>query len=104
MKGIWYAHFTSGEVHGDGLAVLHDGQIEGGDPAHTYTGSYQEDGPNIYANVRVSPYAGSSVPVDLTHPVTYFLQGSVKGDSAKVTGHPDNHPDTLVSVELHRGE
>ena len=32
MEGIWYAHFKSGEVFGDGVAVLHDGQIEGGDP------------------------------------------------------------------------
>ena len=30
MEGIWYAHFTSGEVNGDGVAVLHNGLIEGG--------------------------------------------------------------------------
>lgn len=104
MEGIWYAHFKSGDIHGEGVAVLHDGRIEGGDPAHTYLGSYQEDGPHLYANVRVSPFAGSSVPADLTHPVTYFLQGSIAGDSARVTGHPDNHPDTFVLVELHKGE
>jgi hypothetical protein len=104
MEGIWYAHFTSGEAHGEGMAVLHDGKIEGGDPAHTYVGSYHEDGSHVYANVRVSPYAGSSLPVDIHHPVTYFLQGSIAGNSAKVTGHPDNRPDALVSVELHKGE
>ena len=104
MEGIWYAHFTSGEVYGNGVAVLHDGLIEGGDPAHTYSGSYQEEGSNLYANVRVSPYAGSSLPADLTHPITYFLRGSVSGDSAKVSGHPDNRPEALVTVELHKGE
>ncbi len=104
MQGIWYAHFTSGEVKGDGVAVLHDGLIEGGDPAHTYFGSYQVEGSDLYANVRVSPYAGSSLPADLTHPITYFLRGSVMGDSAKVTGHPDNRPEALVSVELLKGE
>ncbi len=104
MEGIWYAHFTSKEVIGDGVVVLHSGQIEGGDPSHTYSGSYQQDGPQVYANVRVSPDAGSLLPTDLTHPVTYFLKGSVAGNSAKVTGHPDNRPETLVSVELHRGE
>ena len=74
MEGIWYAHFKTGESNGVGVAVLHNGQIEGGDPAHTYSGSYQEEGPNLYANVRVSPYAGSSLPADLTHPITYFLR------------------------------
>ena len=104
MEGIWYANFKSGDIHGEGIAVLHDGKIEGGDPAHTYTGSYQEDGPQLYVNVRVNPYAGSGVPADLTHPVTYRLHGSVSGDSARVIGHPDNHPDSLLSVELHKGE
>ena len=104
MEGIWFARFTSGELHGEGVAVLHDGRIEGGDPAHSYSGSYQEDGPLVYANVRVSPNAGSSIPVDINHPVTYFLQGSVSGDSAKVAGHANNRPDSRLSVELHKGE
>ncbi|MGC1421002.1 MAG: GrlR family regulatory protein [Terracidiphilus sp.] len=104
MEGIWYAHFTSGEMYGDGVAVLRDGLVQGADPAHTYSGSYQEEGSNLYANVRVSPYAGSVLPADLTHPITYFLRGSVTGNSAKVTGHPDNRPDALISVELHKGE
>lgn len=104
MEGIWYAHFTSGGIHGEGVAVLHDGKIEGGDPAHTYRGSYQEDGPHVYANVCVSPYSGATVPADLTHPVTYYLHGSVLGNTAKISGHPDNRPDNLVSVELRKGE
>ena len=104
MEGIWYAHFKLGEASGEGVAVLHNGQIEGADPLHTYTGSYQEDGPEVYANVRVSPHADSSRPADLTHPVTFFLRGSVNGDSAQVSGHPHNRPDALVSVELHKGE
>ena len=74
MEGIWYAHFTSGEMYGDGVAVLRDGLVQGADPAHTYSGSYQEEGSNLYANVRVSPYAGSVLPADLTHPITYFLE------------------------------
>ena len=104
MEGIWYAHFTSGKVHGEGVAVLHDGKVEGGDPAHTYSGFYQEDGPNVYANVRVSPYAGSPLPADLHHPVTYFLQGSVSGNSGNVSGHADHRPEARISVELHKGE
>jgi hypothetical protein len=102
MEGLWYTHFTAGQVHGDGMAVLRNGEILGGDPAHTYTGSYQFDGPNLYANVCVSPHATPSVPADLERPVTIFLKGSVAGDSATVSGHPDRHADVQIAVELHR--
>lgn len=102
MEGLWYAHFTAGPVQGDGMAVLRHGEILGGDPSHTYTGSYQSDGPNLYANVRVSPYAASRAPVDMERPVTFFLQGSIHGDLANISGHADNKPDLMVAVELHR--
>jgi len=102
MEGLWYTHFTAGPVHGDGMAVLRHGEILGGDPIHTYTGSYQADGPNLYANVRVSPYAGGQNPPDIERPLTFFLQGSVAGNSANVSGHADNKPDVTVVVEMHR--
>lgn len=103
MEGIWYTHFTSGPAHADGLAVLRNGEILGGDPGHTYTGSYQEDGANIYANVRVAPYTGSGIPADMEHPITLFLKGSIKGNDATMMGHPNNRPDVMVAVELHKG-
>lgn len=102
MEGLWHTHFTAGPVQGEGLAVLRDGEILGGDPARTYTGSYREDGKLIYANVRVSPYAHAGVPSELKHPITIFLQGVVRGDDASVSGHADNAPGLTVSIELHR--
>ncbi len=102
MEGLWYAHFTAGPVHGEGMAVLRNGEILGGDPAHVYSGSYQSDGPNIYANVRVSPYALASVPADLDRPLEVFLKGSIAGDSATVSGHPEQKSDLKIAVELHR--
>lgn len=103
MEGIWYAHFTSGPAHGDGLAVLRNGIIQGGDPEHTYEGFYQEDGVDIYANVRVAPCAKGGHISDIDHPFSVFLKGSVTGDRATVSGHPDNHPELMVAVELFKG-
>jgi len=103
MEGIWYAHFSSGATHGDGLAVLRNGEIYGGDPQHTYTGSYQQDGDLLYANVRVAPYEKSGIPADIGHPVSYFLQGSISGESAHVSGHPNNRPDVTLRVDLEKG-
>ena len=102
MEGLWYTHFTAGPVQADGLAVLRDGEILGGDLARTYTGSFREDGSLLYATVRVSPYSRSKTPAELEHPITFFLQGLVKGDIADVSGHANNAPDLAVSVELHR--
>jgi hypothetical protein len=103
MEGIWYAHFSTGSSQGNGLAVLRNGEILGGDPDHTYTGSYQEDGDLIYANVRVAPYTKSGHALDMNHPVSFFLTGSSAGDSAHVSGHPNNRPDVTVEVDLQKG-
>jgi hypothetical protein len=102
MEGLWYTHFTAGPVHGDGLAVLRNGEILGGDPAHTYSGSYNSDGPNLYAQVRVSPHVTADTPSDLDRPVNVFFKGSIAGDSAIVIGHPDRHRELNIAVELHR--
>jgi hypothetical protein len=101
FEGLWYTHFTAGAVQGDGMAVLRDGEILGGDPAHTYTGSYTSDGPQLYLNVRVSPYAGH-VPADMDRPIEFVLWGSANGDSGQVSGCADNKRDLKVIVDLHR--
>jgi hypothetical protein len=101
IDGLWYTHFSAGEIQGDGMAVLRDGEILGGDPAHTYTGSYTSDGPKVYVNVRVSPYAGH-VPVEMTRPLDFVLWGAADGESAHISGCADNKRDLKVVVDLHR--
>jgi len=102
LNGLWHTHFVAGPAHGDGMAVLRDGEILGGDPTHTYTGSYRLDGALLYANVRVSPYpaSGSSDPVE--GPLTFFLSGSVAGDAGTLSGHTDQKTEWKVAVDLHR--
>jgi hypothetical protein len=104
MEGLWYAHYSAGPVQGDGMAVLQDGKILGGDPVHTYTGSYQSDGPNLFANVCVSPSGAANGPVDIEHPFTVFLKGQVVGNAATVTGHAGHKTDVTFNVELHRAD
>jgi T3SS negative regulator,GrlR len=102
MEGIWHAHFTSGSNQGDGVAVLRNGEVLGGDPAHTYYGSYQEDGKLLYANIRVAPYTAGGLPADIDHAFSLFLRGSVTGQTALMSGHSNNHPEAVVRVELHK--
>jgi hypothetical protein len=101
FEGLWYAHYTSGQLEGDGMAVLRDGEILGGDPSHTYVGSYSTDGPELYLNVRVSPYLGH-LPADMDRPVEFVLWGKANGESAHVAGCADNNRDLKLVVDLHR--
>jgi hypothetical protein len=102
MNGLWHMHFTAGPVNGDGVAVWRDGEILGGDHAHTYTGTYQFDGSLLYANVCISPYVSLSTTSDLDRPLTLFLKGSVTGNEGTVSGHPDSQASLNVAVEMHR--
>ena len=73
----------AGPAHGDGMAVLRDGEILGGDPTYTYTGSYRLDGAFLYANVRVSPYPAGG-PSDASEgPLRFVLRGSVVGEPVR---------------------
>lgn len=100
MEGLWYAHFTAGPSHGEGMTVLHDGQILGCDRTHTYTGTYHFDGSLLYAYVHVNPTEDN--PEAEEHELNLFLKGSVAGDSAIVSGHPDDRSDVDIAVELRR--
>jgi hypothetical protein len=102
MEGLWHTHFKSGTAQGDGLVVLRDGEILGGDPAHTYFGTYQFDGPRLYARVNVHPYGTGTVPEHQDRPFTLGLAGTFAGNTAAVSGHPDERKDVSIEIELHK--
>lgn len=103
MEGLWFTHFNTGQEHGDGMVVLRDGQLLGGDSGHTYTGTYMIDEPNLYARIAVRPYSWDSEapePEDHERPVMLTLTGTMTGHSAVIFGHPDNRDDIDVSIEM----
>ncbi|HEX4039671.1 MAG TPA: hypothetical protein VHX37_16560 [Acidobacteriaceae bacterium] len=103
MNGLWMAHFNAGPAHGDGLAVFRAGEILGGDLAHTWTGTYEEEGDHLYARVRVAPYvrSGNGEPTVPDRPVMVTLSGLCSDSDAKLTGHADGE-EGAVSIEMHR--
>jgi T3SS negative regulator,GrlR len=104
MEGLWFTNFNVGPEYSKGLVVLRDGQILGGDHGHTYTGTYSSDGPHLHARVCVTPYLWTPTPAPQPqhHSVMLTFSGTLDGDSATVSGHPDNREDVNVSVELRR--
>jgi len=103
MNGLWIAHFNAGPAHGNGLAVFRAGEILGGDLAHTWVGTYEEEGRNVYARVRVAPYVSSQngEPVVPDRTVTMTLQGTCTESDAALSGHADDS-DVMVSIEMHK--
>jgi hypothetical protein len=103
MNGLWMTHFNAGPAHGNGLAVFRGGEILGGDLAHIWTGTYEEEGDHLYARVRVAPYVspGNGEPVAPERVVMITLSGLVDDTEAKLAGHADGS-DGSVSVEMHR--
>ncbi len=102
MEGLWHTHFSAGPAHGDGIVVLRNGEILGGDASHIYTGSYRTDGALVYLDVHVTRWLGERGSLAPEGPRAFCFTGSVHGDSATVSGHPDDRRDVTVAVELHR--
>lgn len=102
MNGLWHTRFNAGPAHGDGIVVLRDGEILGGDASHIYTGSYHTDGPLVYFDVHVARWLEKNAAADSESPRAFFFRGSVHGDSATVSGHPDDRREVTIAVELHR--
>jgi hypothetical protein len=104
MNGLWIAQFDAGEAHGRGIAVLHGGEVLGGDLAHTWVGSYRQEGSSLYARVRVAPCNGHAAEEE--HPERPFmvtLTGSCSSEEAVLAGHADEN-DVAVSIEMHKAE
>jgi len=103
MTGLWIAHFTAGAAHGNGLAVLRDGEILGGDLAHTWVGTFEEEGAKVYARVRIAPYEPepNGEPTATDHPRMMTLSGSCGEREAVLNGRADDS-DVAVTIQMHK--
>lgn len=104
MDGLWIANFTAGTAHGSGVVIVRSGEIMGGDLAHTYKGSWYEDGTMLNARVRVEPWTAKEESEAETRekPLMLTLKGSCTDKSATLAGHPDEKPDLLISIDMKR--
>ncbi len=104
MKGLWIAHFNAGPAHGNGIAVLRDGEVLGGDLTHTWIGTYQEEGKKFYARVQVAPYNeshGGEEPMGPERLVMVTLTGERRAEDVTLSGHADES-EVQVTIEMHQ--
>lgn len=103
MNGVWIAHFTAGEAHGSGIAVLRSGEILGGDFSHLWVGTYEEEGSQLYARVHVGPQAAEAdgEAIQREKALELTLSGFHTGADARLVGRADN-AEVAVSIEMRK--
>lgn len=104
MEGYWLTRYDVGKTHGDGIAILSKGELLGGDLEHMWSGTYEEEGPKLYARIRIVPFV--SRPEEETmareQPMIVSLQGYCTEDFARLEGHPEHREDLPFRIEMRK--
>ena len=99
--GIYYVIFKSHTGRfGDGLAVVDNGKIHGGDQRYLYRGSYRTDGQAVEADIQVTYYRGKANSI-LGHLSRFKLNlsGKATGDAFNVSGHVFGQSQLAITIE-----
>ena len=100
-SGIYYVIFKSHTGRfGDGLAVVDNGRIHGGDQRYLYRGFYKTDGQAIEADIQVSYYRGEAKSV-FGHLSKFklSLSGKYSNEAFTVSGHVFGQSQLAITIE-----
>jgi len=100
-SGIYYVIFKSHTgSFGDGLVVVDDGKVHGGDQRYLYRGFYKADGQAIEADIQVSYYRGEPKSVFGHLPkFSLNLSGSATNDAFTVSGRVFGQSHLVITIE-----
>lgn len=104
MEGYWLAHYDAGAAHGEGIVMMHGGELLGGDMEHVWSGSYEEEPPKLYAHIRIVPFVSRAEETTMAReqPLLVTLSGFCTSEFATLDGHPDGREDMPFHIEMHR--
>jgi len=105
VEGVYVAHFLSNaDQYGEGIVVVDDGRIHGGDLDHVYIGKYALAENEFSATLDVSNHSGrfSSVLGPLAQ-YRLTLKGTVKKQQ-DITCHGtvEERPDLAIQINLRK--
>ena len=100
IAGIYVVTFASGNAtFGEGIAVVKDGFVNGGDATYFYSGTFIDYGDDVKASVEVKHYRG---PLNnVLGPLKQFvlsLTGKRSGDNFEVAGRIENMPGPTIKI------
>jgi hypothetical protein len=104
MEGYWQTHYEVGTTRGDGIAMLHDGELLGGDLEHVWSGTYEEDGPRLYMRIRIVPYVSTLEEEIMARdqPIIVSLSGYCTEDFARLEGSAEHRKDLRIEIMLRK--
>ena len=104
MEGYWLTRYDAGAAHGEGIAMLHAGELLGGDLEHVWRGTYEEEGPRVFAHIRIAPFVSREEEETMARdkPLILSLEGYCTDEFARLEGHPDQREDLLFQVEMRK--
>lgn len=109
MDGYWTIHYEIGAAHGDGIAMLHDGEFVGGDFEHAFTGTYEADElkadeATLSARIRIAPSVSSEEERIMARekPLIFSLHGYRTGDFAALEGAAEHRKDQRVAIIMRK--
>jgi hypothetical protein len=104
MEGYWKFHYEIGPVNGDGIAMLHDGELVGGDFEHVWTGTYEEDQSAIRARIRITPSVSSEEEKIMARDksLIFSLRGFCSEDFAALEGSAEPCKDLRIAITMRK--
>lgn len=106
-SGIYHVTFSGSPSHnsGEGLAVIKDGKVNGGDLGYLYRGSFRETGSSVSARLNISQWKPgyTSVFGNFTN-FDLELEGSMAdgGSSFSVQGRVVQHQSFQITIRGRR--
>ncbi len=104
LNALWTIEYATN--HGDfgtGVAVLVDGHIYGGDTHYCYEGTYENEGDELVASVKLCLHRGKRNPAEeAADGFTVLMRGRQVGDELEFTGILEQEPDTKLFIHLQR--
>ena len=104
MEGYWLTHFETIKSRGDGISMLRDGELLGGDLDHIWSGTFEEDGTKISARIRIDPVVSSPAEeLAAREPPTILVVGGYcTADFARLEGCAEHNKDLHFDITLRK--
>lgn len=100
LSGIYFVRFAANNNDfGEGLAVIRNGYVNGGDETYLYQGRIDAYGEDIKAHLEIKHYRGplNSVMGPMKQ-FTLQLSGKIGGDRFEVSGGIPNIPGPRIII------
>jgi hypothetical protein len=104
MEGYWLTHYRVGKTQGDGMVLMQEGELQGGDLDHMWSGTYEEEGPRVHADIRIVPVMSSPEEEIMAReqPTIVHLSGYCIEEFARLEGSPEDRKDQWFEIVMRK--